>query len=111
MAMRINSANVLSISRVILGLITAAILLGSNADKRFLIAMTLIVLAVITDSIDGRIARRFGFESEVGKLSDRYADHIFANIVWVVVVVGILRAVPVITESWRNILFILKENE
>ncbi len=194
MGMQINPANVLSISRVILGLITAAILLGSNADKRFLIAMTLIVLAVITDSIDGRIARRFGFESEVGKLSDRYADHIFANIVWVaiaalgfvsfwvpiimisrdtifywlrdakavsssqriskiewlsssefmraaylalklaawigilitayfswefsmqpivwvVVVVGILRAVPVITESWRNILFILKENE
>lgn len=103
MRMVINPANALSVSRVFLGFLAVGILFGGGGEKRFLIVLALIILAVITDSIDGKIARKYGFESEVGKLSDRYADHILANIVWVAF------AASGFVSSWVPIIMIARD--
>lgn len=38
---------------------------------------------MLLDAIDGKVASVWGYDDEVGKLSDLYADHIFANVIWV----------------------------
>lgn len=109
--MRINPANLLSLSRVFLALLAVWVLFGLGFKEKFLIALAIVIIAVITDSIDGRIARHFGFDGEIGALSDRYSDHIFANILWIsfAVMGAISFWVPVIMVARDSVFFWLKD--
>ena len=80
---RINPANIICIVRVILAFVAIYLLLEVKGTTGNLCASGIIFVAIMLDAVDGMVARWFGFEGEVGKLSDLYADHIVANIFWV----------------------------
>ncbi len=55
--------------------------------KRYELALTLIVLAGLSDGVDGLLARRFGWTSRIGGLLDPLADKllfvsVFASLTW-----------------------------
>ncbi len=69
----INAANLITISRIILIL---PVLMLVSEEKNLLnwFALTLFVLAGITDHLDGYVARKTGTESSLGALLDLMAD-------------------------------------
>lgn len=109
--MRVNPANLLCVARVALGLLAVGVLLGFDDAVRYLVVAVIIILSVVTDIFDGKIARRFGFESEVGRLSDRYADHISANTFWVMLAAAgfVSMWVPVIMITRDTVFYWVKD--
>jgi len=78
--------NLLSISRALLVIPFAAVMLSSRPDARFWGA-AIIVAAAITDKLDGLLARRFGEETEWGRILDPLADKVAAGSVALVLLV------------------------
>lgn len=66
-----NIPNFLSVFRIIL--VPVFIYLFEVEDKRFL-ALAVFLLAGLTDVVDGVLARRFHWASNVGKILDPFAD-------------------------------------
>lgn len=77
--------NLLSLSRVV---IAPFIVLALSIDSLYgtLIAVTLVILAGITDGLDGYLARRYGQTGGLGATIDPLADKLFA----VIVVIGLI---------------------
>lgn len=48
-------------------------------DIRYLIVGVIFVIAIITDSIDGKLARKYEMETTVGKVMDDIADKVLVN--------------------------------
>lgn len=67
-------SNGLSLLRIVL-VVPITFLLYHEGENRFLI-VSLIVLAVLTDYLDGALARRAGRTTELGKIIDPVADKI-----------------------------------
>lgn len=86
----INLANGLTVSRVVLGFVFLALFLvrefGNLSDKSALIinivAFFVFVVAIITDGLDGYVARKTGTVTDFGKHFDPLADSIFFVIVF-----------------------------
>lgn len=57
-------------------------LLSTNLS--FLITLVLFIIASLTDFLDGYIARKFKFVSDVGKILDPIADKILVNVIMIV---------------------------
>ncbi len=70
-----NLPNLLTLSRI---LAVPLIIILLYSDNRWLNLLTavLVVIAAITDGLDGYVARKYGFESNLGKLLDPLADKI-----------------------------------
>ena len=49
-------------------------LFGAEIETRYLIAGGIFILAYVTDTLDGRIARKYGLVTDFGKLMDPIAD-------------------------------------
>ncbi|MFH0988837.1 MAG: CDP-diacylglycerol--glycerol-3-phosphate 3-phosphatidyltransferase [bacterium] len=80
-------SNFLSISRVILLFPIAYSLFSDLPEKRFWVA-GLLILCVITDFLDGYLARRLHQVSELGKLIDPLADKIGIGSVVIMLVIN-----------------------
>ena len=76
-------ANILSISRVLFSAAAAVIILREGPISW---SLTLLLTAVITDWLDGQIARRTSTVSEWGKILDPAADKISAALVGIALV-------------------------
>ena len=70
-----NLPNLLTLSRI-LSVPLIIILLYSGNRWLNLFTALLITVAAITDGLDGYMARKYGFESDLGKLLDPLADKI-----------------------------------
>ncbi|HDS16041.1 MAG TPA: CDP-diacylglycerol--glycerol-3-phosphate 3-phosphatidyltransferase [Proteobacteria bacterium] len=70
-----NLPNILTLSRIV---VVPVVIMLLYVDNRWLNLLTaiLVVLAAITDGLDGYMARKYGFESTLGKLLDPVADKI-----------------------------------
>jgi len=68
-----NLPNTLTLSRVILTFVIIYFILG---DFEILIISILFVVAMLTDFLDGKIARKFNQETEFGRKFDIIADRI-----------------------------------
>ena len=64
--------NVLTLLRALAAVPVAAAILNG----RFAVALAIVVLAGVTDGLDGELARRMGQTSDVGRLLDPIADKI-----------------------------------
>ena len=74
--MRDKLPNALSLSRI--GIAPLVLLVYSPADQlRFSIAVIAIVIAILTDLVDGPLARRWGISSESGYIFDGLGDRSF----------------------------------
>jgi phosphatidylglycerophosphate synthase len=70
--LRKNIPSILSIIRIII----APVFLISFLNYDIFLAMTLFVFALITDVLDGYIARKYGLKSPIGAYLDVVADFI-----------------------------------
>lgn len=84
-------SNLISLSRVVLLLPILYLLLWVSEGER-IYPVLLLLLAALTDFLDGLIARKFGQESEFGRIVDPLADKIFAGAI--VIVLAALGDVP-----------------
>lgn len=73
--MIINLPNILTLSRLIISPIFMALLLVDNVYSR-LGALSLFILASVTDLLDGYLARKNGQQTDFGKFMDPVADKI-----------------------------------
>ncbi len=70
----INIPNTLSVIRIILVPVFAAVYLGAETSSDYLTAGIILALSGITDMLDGKIARKFNMITDMGKLLDPLAD-------------------------------------
>lgn len=75
----INAANLISISRIIL-IVPVLVLVSEENNLSNWFALVIFVLAGVTDSLDGYIARKTGTESSFGALLDLMADKLLVVI-------------------------------
>ena len=74
-----NLANALTLSRLVLSLIYFALLLLLPAGPLLSIPLALLLLAGITDVLDGHIARRMGTVTDFGRVADAFIDRVLAG--------------------------------
>lgn len=96
-----NTANKITMSRVILSVIILFVLLlpwhqfgieipayivnGSmTIDLRYIIAGVLFIIASITDFVDGKVARKYNMVTDFGKMVDAISDKLLTNTLIVV---------------------------
>lgn len=72
----VNVANVLTGVRILLvPVFLAALFVGDGHETRWrIVAFIVFAVAVITDRVDGAVARSYGMVTEFGKLADPIAD-------------------------------------
>lgn len=81
---RVYLVNALCLSRIPLG--AAFILVYSPSDgTRFGIAIGIAVIALLTDTLDGYLARHFGLASDAGAILDGLGDKAFYIAVYMVI--------------------------
>ncbi len=81
---RLHLPNLLGLARVLLtALAVGLLLLWPGSSFGALAGALLLLTAGLTDVADGWLARRRGWQSLTGALTDAYADHLSANLVWV----------------------------
>jgi cardiolipin synthase len=88
--------NLICVMRIMLVVPIVSLLL----DGRYEAALALIVLAGLSDGLDGWLARRFGWSSRIGGLLDPLADKllfvsVFASLSWTGLIPGWLFAVVI----------------
>lgn len=101
--MRLKSIpNILSTLRILMvGAFVAAFF--SDHPNNFIIALSIFILAGLTDVLDGYLARRFSWTSNLGKLLDPLADKLMQCVVLISLAVKDL--IPV----WLPVVYISKE--
>lgn len=77
--------NILSVARAFLAVPFAAVMLSGNSNATMW-GITILVIAVLTDKLDGVLARKYNAITEWGKILDPLADKIGIAVVAVVLV-------------------------
>jgi cardiolipin synthase (CMP-forming) len=95
----INIPNILSFGR----LLAVPIAVWLMLDREFTFAFWLFVIAGLTDAIDGFLAKRYGWETELGSYLDPLADK--ALLVSVFVVLGWIGHIPL----WLTIMVVFRD--
>jgi CDP-diacylglycerol--glycerol-3-phosphate 3-phosphatidyltransferase len=97
-----NPANILSLARLIATVPLVMLILAATRWSLFAAALLFVVMA-ITDTIDGRLARRYAWVSNVGIFLDLTADKVYTSATLIAMVaIGIL-------PSWMAIVIIARE--
>lgn len=97
-----NPANILSLARLLATVPLVMLILAATRWSLFAAAILFVVMA-ITDTIDGRLARRYSWVSNVGIFLDLTADKVYTSATLIAMVaVGIL-------PSWMAIVIIVRE--
>ncbi len=97
-----NPANILSLARLLATLPLVALILAATRWSLFAAAILFVIMA-ITDTIDGRLARRYAWVSNVGIFLDLTADKVYTSATLIAMVaIGIL-------PTWMAIVIIVRE--
>jgi cardiolipin synthase (CMP-forming) len=103
LAQPVNIPNIITVIRILLVPVTVWLMLS----EQFLSAFLAFVLAGVSDGVDGYLARRFNWQTEVGAYLDALADK--ALLVSIYVVLGVMQVIPlplVILVAARDIMII-----
>ena len=100
-----NVANIITVARILLAPLFIWLLLADDADLgplRYL-AAALFILAIVTDSVDGLLARRRNLVTDVGTILDPIADKVLIG--------GALVALSILNELpwWITIVILARE--
>lgn len=81
---RLNAANALTLLRLVLVPVFAWMLLSEPSDLGWRLGSTAVfAVAIATDAVDGRIARRYNLITDFGKLWDSIADKALTGMAFV----------------------------
>lgn len=97
-----TTANIITIVRIVMVPFFLVILLTEMQNKE-IIAFAIFVIAAVTDSLDGYIARKFNEVSDLGKFLDPLADKLLVSAALIALVY--LQEV----ETWVAAIIILRE--
>jgi len=81
--MKKNLANIITLSRIFLVFVVAALLFYNNS-KFYYIALIVTAVLMWFDGLDGFVARKFNISSRLGALLDIMGDRIVENVFWIV---------------------------
>jgi len=96
--------NLLSLSRVLLTPVFLYFLLFSDHGHAKLISAIIFTIASITDAFDGKIARKYGYETRIGVFLDPLADKFLVlSAFFSFVFLGDIELIMVILISFRDI--------
>ncbi len=98
-----NLPNLISLAR----LFCVPVVVWAILDGRMMLAFWLFVAAGVSDAVDGFIAKRFGYVSELGSFLDPLADK--ALLVSIYITLGIEGYIPnwlVILVVWRDVVIV-----
>ena len=97
-----NPANLLSLARLVTTLPLVVLILAATHWSLFGAALLFVVMAV-TDTVDGRLARRYGWVSNIGIFLDLTADKVYTSAALVAMTaIGLL-------PTWMTITIIVRE--
>ena len=97
-----NPANILSLTRLFATVPLVVLILLATRWSLFAAALLFVVMAV-TDTIDGRLARRYAWVSNVGIFLDLTADKVYTSATLIAMVaIGLL-------PSWMAIVIVVRE--
>jgi CDP-diacylglycerol---glycerol-3-phosphate 3-phosphatidyltransferase len=97
-----NPANLLSLGRLI-ATIPLTVLILLNTRWSLFVAAILFVIMAVTDTVDGRLARRYGWVSNIGIFLDLTADKVYTAATLIAMIsVGVLA-------PWIAIVIIARE--
>ncbi len=105
-----NLPNKITISRICLIPLVIFFFMADFIPYSKLVAALIFGIAAITDNIDGRIARKRGLVTDLGKFLDPIADKILVMsgllliVAWPVTGDGFVSALPAVTPVWLGIL-------
>jgi CDP-diacylglycerol--glycerol-3-phosphate 3-phosphatidyltransferase len=97
-----TTANIITIVRIVMVPFVLVILLTEMQNKE-IIAFAIFVIAAVTDSLDGYIARKFNEVSDLGKFLDPLADKLLVSAALIALVY--LQEV----ETWVAAIIIMRE--
>jgi CDP-diacylglycerol---glycerol-3-phosphate 3-phosphatidyltransferase len=97
-----TTANIITIIRIVMIPLFLVILLTEMQNKEF-IAFAIFVIAAVTDSLDGYVARKYNEVSDLGKFLDPLADKLLVTAALIALVY--LQEV----ETWVAAVIILRE--
>jgi len=80
--MALNWPNRLTVARIVMAPCVMILLQEGNRGSRW-IAFWLFVAAALTDLVDGHLARRYGWISNLGKFLDPLADKLLVVLAWI----------------------------
>lgn len=101
----VNIANLLTLGRLILVPLVALCLLadhGHDTTSR-IIAFIIFMVAVLTDQLDGWLARKYGIVTDFGKLADPIADKMLIGVA--LIVLSVLGDIP----WWVTVVILFRE--
>lgn len=100
-----NIANIITVVRILLAPLFVYLLLddGSSRGALRLAAAALFVVAIVTDSLDGMLARRQGLITDLGKILDPIADKVLIGAA--LITLSILGELP----WWITIVIMVRE--
>jgi CDP-diacylglycerol--glycerol-3-phosphate 3-phosphatidyltransferase len=99
-----NLPNALTLSRIFLVPVLLAVLLTKNVPYKELIAAIIVVIAGITDSLDGYLARRMNKVTTLGILLDPIADKLLVSAAFIAMVeMGLVKAWVVVLIVGREL--------
>ncbi len=100
---KFNWPNVLSIFRIFLAVLVPILMLAFDTMEAHVLGFVLFLIASITDFVDGKLARRYNWITDFGKIIDSIADKLL--------VLGTMAALAVVGmfSIWFVVLIALRE--
>ena len=80
--MALNWPNRLTIARIVMAPVVMILLQVGTAEARW-VALMVFVTAALTDMVDGYLARKYGWVSNLGKFLDPLADKLLVCLAWI----------------------------
>ena len=100
----INVPNALTVLRIVLGPVFGWMLLAHAHEGGWRSASTIVfIVAILTDFVDGKVARKYGLVTNFGKIWDSVADKALTGMAFIGL--SILGELP----WWMTILILLRE--
>jgi CDP-diacylglycerol--glycerol-3-phosphate 3-phosphatidyltransferase len=80
--MALNWPNRLTVARIIMAPVVMILLQAGRPGTRWA-AFAVFVVAALTDFVDGHLARKYGWISNLGKFLDPLADKLLVSLAWI----------------------------
>jgi len=104
----VNAPNLLTLSRVLLAIVFFVIIpLGGRWDTShqsfwYLTALVIFLLAILTDWLDGYVARKYHLETAFGRISDPFVDKLLVCGAFIMFAIYLAGNPYMISESGRH---------
>jgi CDP-diacylglycerol--glycerol-3-phosphate 3-phosphatidyltransferase len=102
---KLNWPNVLSIARIVMAVIVPYLMLAYDTMEAHVAGLVIFIIASITDFVDGKLARRYNWITDFGKIIDSIADKLLVLGTMLTLALPAIAIIPL----WAVLLIALRE--